>query len=401
MTEQSPGPPRILVVMPSWVGDAVMATPALDRLRAAMPGAFIGALVRPGIDRLLTGSFADNTSAASASAPASAWFDELHIIRPTGVLGPKHAAAKLRPRRYHTAVLMTNSFSTALITRIAGIRRRIGYDRDGRGFLLTDRLKAPKTDSGEWAIVPAVDYYAALVRTLLNPDAPREVLAPPLTDARSVPLKLAPHERLRLPIDDADRELAERLIDAGAGGKPFAVLNPGGNNPAKRWPAQRFAELARWLNEARGLAVLINGAPTEADLIESIVTNAPAAASLPTLGGTLGALRHLLARASLLVTNDTGPRHIAAAVGCPIVSLFGPTDPRWTTIPTRLVPGFGETANASGTPSRFPDAPAEAIVLADPDLPPDRSANEDPERCRVDRIPSEVVRNAVDAVLDG
>src|SRR5688572_19153197 len=97
---------RLLVVCPSWVGDAVMATPALRLLRDAMPGGFIGGLVRPGIDEVLAGT---------------EFFDEVHVERAAGVMGPKHAAAKVRPRRYEAALLLTNSFSTALITRIAGI----------------------------------------------------------------------------------------------------------------------------------------------------------------------------------------------------------------------------------------------------------------------------------------
>src|ERR1043165_5228089 len=115
--------------MPSWVGDAVMATPALRLIRAGPPGAFIGALVRPGIDQVLAGTN---------------FFDEVHVEAAAGVMGPKHAAAKVRPRRYDTALLFTNSFSTALIVRVAGIPRRIGYARDARSLLLTDRLLAPR-----------------------------------------------------------------------------------------------------------------------------------------------------------------------------------------------------------------------------------------------------------------
>ena len=109
---------RLLVVVPSWVGDAVMATPALRLIRRSMPGVFIGALVRPGIDEVLSGA---------------GFFDEVHVARASGVMGPKFAAAKVRPRRYDAALLFTNSFSSALTVRLAGIGRRIGYDRDARG----------------------------------------------------------------------------------------------------------------------------------------------------------------------------------------------------------------------------------------------------------------------------
>src|SRR5690606_10042645 len=93
---------RLLVVCPSWVGDAVMATPALRLVRERMPGIYIGLLAKPGIDEVLAGL---------------GTFDEVHVARGSGVMGPKFVAAKVRPRRYDTALLLTNSFSTALIAR--------------------------------------------------------------------------------------------------------------------------------------------------------------------------------------------------------------------------------------------------------------------------------------------
>lgn len=108
------------------------------------------------------------------------------------------------------------------------------------------------------------------------------------------------------------------------------------------------------------------------------------ALSLPDLGITLGALKALCQRAKLMVTNDTGPRHIAGATGTPLVTLFGPTDPRWTTIPVR---------------SHADDSPRETILVADPTLPPDQSANDHPDRCRVDHITPAQVAAAADEQL--
>ncbi len=153
MPRPRPKPHRLLIVLPSWVGDAVMATPALRRIRAALPGAFVGALARPGIDQLLAGS---------------GLFDEVHVERASGVLGPKFVAAKVRPRRYDTALLLTNSFSTALIARVAGIPRRIGYNRDARRLLLTDPLPPDRTPRGGFAIVPAVNAYWKLASSICN-----------------------------------------------------------------------------------------------------------------------------------------------------------------------------------------------------------------------------------------
>ncbi len=346
--------------MPSWLGDCVMATPALSLIRRTLPGWFIGALLRPGNDQLFTGS---------------PLFDELHVERSSGVFGPKFVAAKIRPRQYDTALLLTNSFSTALIVRIAGIPRRIGFDRDARGLLLTDRLRAPKRDRGDWAPIPAVTYYTHAARCLLDPAHPRELAA-------TTPLPPDPMSLVTTP----DEETAATAILAKANlppDAPFALLNPGGNNPAKRWPPDRFAALADHLSRTHGLTTLINGSPAEADLVNTILSACNAltpVAGLPSLGITIGALKALARRAKLMVTNDTGPRHLAAAFGVPVISLFGPTDHRWTTIPTR------------------PGAP-ERIILADPTLSDSELANDHPERCAIEKIELERVTTTADEVL--
>ena len=345
-----------------------MATPALRLLRNRLPGATIGVLCRPGIDQLLDG-FPDDR----------ALFDAIHVARNSGVVGPKHTAGKVRAGRYDTALLFTNSFSTALATRLAGIPRRMGYDRDGRGILLTHKLRAPRVDN-DHAIVPAVDYYHHAARALLAlpdtiPDLEPEI--PPGSH------HLPDHMRMELAVsqnDDAraDEVLARAGIDAAA---HFAIINPGGNNPAKRWPAERFARLADHLSSTHRLRVLINAAPAESELADEISGLAETSpANLARCGQTIGSLKAITARARLMVTNDTGPRHIAAALGTPLVSLFGPTDHRWTPIPTR------------------PEAP-ETLLLADPTLPPTESANDHPQRCRIDRIDLQTVTDAADQLL--
>lgn len=345
-----------------------MATPTLQRIREALPGAMIGVLHKPGVGAVLEGLDS---------------FDELIAAHPGGMMGHKHSAAKLRQRQFDTALLLTNSFSTALTTRMAGIPRRIGYDRDGRGLLLTHKLRAPKTSDGAWAMVPAVDYYWHAASALLNSSC----------GAQTHELKPAnAHGDHRLPdgavmdlgVSDADEAKADELLNAsGVDGERFAILNPGGNNPAKRWPADRFAALAEWLAREHGMAVLVNGSPAEAELAAEIAgLAATEPVSLPAIGGTLGGLKALVSRAAVMVTNDTGPRHFAAALGTPLVTLFGPTDHRWTSIPTR------------------PGGP-EMILTADPTLPANASANDHPERCRVDRIGLDRVQEAVERVLGG
>ena len=329
-----------------------MATPSLRLIRHRFRGSFIGGLVRPGIDQLLAGS---------------GFFDELHVDRARGVMGPKLVANQLRPRRYDAALLLTNSFSTALITRLSGIPRRIGYDRDGRGLLLTDRVETPRRADGKWETIPAAEYYLNIAwRGLMDgqgvgrPELPLMELGTTTAEER-----------------EADELLARANIPPGTA---LALLNPGANDPAKRWPADRFAGLADHLAQAHNLRVLLNGSPGEADLVAGIAAACRVAnpAQLPALSINLGSLKAVIRRCRVMVTNDTGPRFIATAFGVPVVSLFGPTDHRWSTVPAR--------------------AP-QTIVTADPTLPQSQSANDHPDRCRIDRIELAAVAEACDQLL--
>jgi lipopolysaccharide heptosyltransferase II len=348
-----------------------MATPTIRRLRQAFPGIFIGGLCRPGIDQLLSG----NTL-----------FDELHTFQPHGMMASKKAANKVRPRRYDTALLMTNSFSTALTARLAFIPRRIGYNRDTRGMLLTDPLTPPRNEDKSWKLTPAVDYYWNLASHLLGEPLVDWSIHTP-TNCKDLRLALTQNTLMELGFSESDKAkassiLAEAQIDPSV---PFAVLNPGGNNEAKRWPAERFAALADHLTNTHNLRVLVNGSPNESDLCDQIINLAQSnPVSLPKLGNTLGALKPIIADARILITNDTGPRHIAAAMSTPLITLFGPTDPRWTTIPTAPLPN-GE--------------PSETIVVADPTLPPDQSANDHPQRCAIEHISYETVQSETDRML--
>ncbi len=367
-------------MLPSWVGDTIMATPALALLRHRLPKSIIMGLGRPGAAALLAG--------------LDDLLDEVIEADGRSTLGPAKVAGRLRLMRIDACCLLPNSFSSAMTVRLAGIEVRVGYDRDGRGVLLTHKLQPARrlhgSRAGEWAPVSAVDYYLGAAHELAR------ALAEMTDGAHGRSPEPDPPVRLRLATTRADEHLADDLLAKGGvrADEPFALLNPGGNNPAKRWPVERFAALAHHLISTRRMKVALNGSPGEAplvDLIEQAVgLNHPEDASmvvpLPRLGGTIGSLKALTRRATVMVTNDTGPRHIAAAFGTPCVTLFGPTDPRWTTLPTDKL--------ASGRPR-------ERVLVADPTLPAEEVADDHPERCRIDRIAVGEVIEAVEDVLRG
>lgn len=303
---------RLLIVLPSWVGDAVMATPLLGALRRdeRLRSAHIAGYMRPGLDELLDGCELLN---------------EMIVGRPAGLTGPWREGRRLTRHGFDAAILLPNSWRLAATVRLARIPARIGYNRDARGWLLTHVPPCP-TPGGWKAPISAVDYYLAL--------------------GRSLGIETDDH-RMMLRASAAQAEAAEALLRRAGldDGAPFAVLNPGASKAEKRWPAVRFAALADLLAQAHGLKVLVSGSPAERSLVQAIVAQAKSRPiDLAALGVTLGSLKAILPRAALVVTNDTGTRHIAAAaaLSCAaerphaptpaLLSLFGPTDPRWAAI---------------------------------------------------------------------
>ena len=288
---------RLVVFLPNWVGDAVMFTPALRAIRA-----------RFGPARL---ALAGRAAPLAALAPCP-WADE--TIRDAGsVLA---LARALRRGRFDLAVLGPNSFRSALAARLAGAKRRVGYARDGRGWLLTDRLEAPRAADGSWAKTPALDYYLELAGYLGCETGDK---------------------RMELSVSAGDAAAAEELL-TGAGAdraRPIVLLNPGASfGASKMYPPGRFAAVADALIQRRGAQIIINAAPDEGEVagaVERAMNESPLV-NLAAVANSLGLLKALVARSKLMITNDTGPRHFAAALGVPVVTIFGATDPDWTTI---------------------------------------------------------------------
>ncbi|MCB9849457.1 MAG: lipopolysaccharide heptosyltransferase II [Phycisphaerales bacterium] len=295
-------PARLLVIMPNWVGDVVMATPALRALRKQYANTHITLLIKRNAREVVEGG---------------PWADEVIEWSPRrrGVgklLEPMADAARLRRGKYDWVLLLVNSFRTGVVAKLAGIPRRIGYDRDGRGPLLTDRIK-PLREGGRFAMVSAVHYYNELVKRL-GCEEPGEAM-----------------ELFTSPKDDAF--VAERLARWGiADAHPLVVLNPGASfGISKLWIPERYAEVADRLVAEHGAKVVITFGPGEKELAYRIAKamreKAYVADDPP---GTLGQLKSLVARADLLLNNDTGPRHFAKAFNRCVVTVFGSTHVEWT-----------------------------------------------------------------------
>ena len=292
---------RIVVFAPNLIGDTVMATPTLRALRQGLPGAKIDILIKPHVAPTLDG------------AP---WIDCVIPFAPKSKNREHRTRAvvrHLRQQRYDAAVLLPNSFRSAMITFLGGAGRRIGYSRGGRGMLLTDRIMPPRDTKGAFKIIPIVEYYAALARPLGCPvDSLKLELFTTAEDEAAADrawerLGLSPHE-------------------------PVVTLNTGGAfGPAKSWPTGHFAELARKLAGERLCCLVVCG-PGERDSAREIVARAghPRVVSLADGPMSLGLTKACVRRSALMVTTDSGPRHFAAAFGIPVIGLFGPTHIAWT-----------------------------------------------------------------------
>jgi len=299
-----PAPPDIAVLLPNWVGDVVMATPALRALRRAFAHSRITLVgTQVALDTLTGLPVAEHTLCDASH----------HGSVPRGLMS---LTGSLRAGRHDIAVILPNSFRAAMVVKMAGIARRVGYRRDGRGWMLTDALDPPRHADGRLTAVSAIDYYIRLV-ALLNA----------MPDSRTMQLMVPPH----------DAAAAETLLaDAGHdSSRPLVMLNPGASfGMSKMWDPERYGLLADMLIERRGAEIIINVAPNERAIAQQVactMTHAPLL-NFGERDNTIGMLKALLRRCDLLVTNDTGTRHLAAALGLGVVTLFGSTDPAWAEI---------------------------------------------------------------------
>jgi heptosyltransferase-2 len=280
---------RILVRLPNWLGDIVMALPALAMVRGGFPDAHLTFALPAAFAPI----FGEGTEAAPNDVLALGDKEQRRRVE----------IASLRSVRADLAILLTNSFGSAWVVRRAGIAERWGYRASLRGPLLTRAVRHPR------GRVHQAEYYRALMRGLELPDTAATGRIVPTTKIRARGRALLEHAGVR------------------EGVQIVGVAPGAAYGQAKQWPPQRVGDVARQL-AARGIAVVLVGAVADRDAGRAIESAAPV---VNLIGRTnLGELIGVIAACDAFLSNDSGAMHLAAALGRPVVAIFGPTDERAT-----------------------------------------------------------------------
>ena len=296
-TSSSRPPATACIRAPNWVGDVIMATPAFRCVRLELSRSRIVLVVRDAVAEVLRG------------AP---WFDAWVICR-GGTRSLLRCARQIRGERCELGLVLPNSFSSALMFWLAGVKRRVGYVRDGRGLLLTTPLPRPSAD-GRFVPTYMADYYLALCEAAgLHPHGRETELFFTERDMQASRAVL-----IRAGVD------LERLL--------FLFHPAAAYGPSKLWPEERFARLAEMLQEEFGAQVACIGSAAAGGTAQRIAAESRAqVVDLTGCGIGLHGLKCVVRLSRLLVTTDSGPRHYGVALGVPTVCLMGPTDPGYST----------------------------------------------------------------------
>ena len=290
---------KILVRGTNWLGDAVMTIPAMLRLRESFPNAHITLLAPPRAAEIFTGF---------------PQVDEIVLYRrkEEGKKAFIETMQRLRRERFDLAILFQNAFEAALLSFLGRAKTRLGFDTQGRGFLLTHKLNKPPANRHQ-----TNDYLDLVI------EAERIFLSSSKINSQCVPQMTAQASQL----SSASELLRQFGIQNGA--NKLIVLNAGATNSrAKCWPENYFAELAdRMVNELDAKIILI-GAGAERENADRVIAQMKRPTSALNLAGksTIPELIGILAKANLVITNDTGPAHVAAALSVPTLTIFGPTN---------------------------------------------------------------------------
>lgn len=291
---------RLLVRGTNWIGDAVMSIPALREIRRIFPRAHISLLVRPWVRDVYSAvDFVDEVMNYDKSGSHRGW------------LGLGRLTSDLRRRRFEMAILLQNALEAALIARMARIPIRVGYARDGRGFLLTHACP----------IEPAV-HEAHQIFYYLNILASVGLLEPALWEKSHYRPSIA------IGVRETDQAAArERLRSEGVvPGQLVVGLNPGAYyGSAKRWLSDRYAAVADALAARFPARIVIFGSANERIIADEVAARMAQRPIVLAGRTTLGQLMGLIRECSLLITNDSGPMHLAAALDVPQLAIFGST----------------------------------------------------------------------------
>lgn len=284
---------HILALSPNWVGDAAMCTPALRAIARRYPGAELTVAGRRAACDLLKGL---------------PFIHRLVPIPPKpGVWAMLRAARELRPFARDAAVVFPHSARAAILARMTDAKRRIGYDRGNRSWLLTDRVEPYRVNGVIEPIYMAQEYL-----DLLAPLGCKD-------DGKGLELRVD---------EDSLRQVGPRLEGEG----PLVGIAPGAAfGPSKLWPAERYAAVADGLTERAGARCVLLTGPGEETTRDAVLKNAKHPLIRYDEGEpSIAKLKAAVSRLDLLIGNDSGTRHIAVAFGVPVVCIMGPTSPKYS-----------------------------------------------------------------------
>ena len=286
---------KILVWLPSPMGDAILSTAGLRSIREHFADADI--------------TFLATKTVRDVLQPCVYCDGFINLKK-----NPLKLAGIIKQRNFDKVILFKNSFGSAMTVYLAGIAQRIGYDRDWRGMFLTNGIKPAMEGLGKFRPRSMVDYYLKLCKKIGCDVSGR-----------------------RLSLEVSDEQVASalnKLAPVMSSSKPLVILVPGGAfGPSKLWPSDRYAELADKIIKKYDANVVVSVAPDKAERRIAAKICSRASHELFNLGELrlgLGELKGLFSKADVVITNDTGPRHIAIALRKKVVTLFGPNDPKWT-----------------------------------------------------------------------
>jgi heptosyltransferase-2 len=288
---------RLLIRGTNWIGDVVMTLPAVAAIRLTWPDARLFVLAKPWVADLYR---------LSSDVDEVILFEEPGCH--AGIGGKWRLAAKLRQYRFDCTILLQNAIEAAIIARLAGIPFRVGYNTDGRGFLLTHSVRQTSAIRG----VHQIDYYLEMVRALGCFPTRRSVHLRPARDDNGI----------------SEKFFNEWKIQPG---HPLIGLAPGAAyGPAKKWFPERFAAVVDRLIDDTGAQAILFGSDSDRESTAEVRKNARH--PLIDIAGktNLREVIALISRCDLFISNDTGLMHIAGALGIPMVAIFGSTNPKTT-----------------------------------------------------------------------